>query len=66
MRHTGEHTQLAAIGERLAALATFVRFLAPMAPLMPLQRRLSRKHLSTDRAFEVFICAVSEVSTIVE
>lgn len=53
------HTQLAAVGKRLPALRTLVRLLASVAPLVPLQGCLSRKHLPANRAFEVFVYIVS-------
>lgn len=54
------HTQLAAVGKRLAALSALVRLLATVTPLVAFQRRLSGERLPADRTFEALVCAHSQ------
>jgi hypothetical protein len=51
-------TELAAISECLPTLAALVWFLSAMAPLMPLEGRLSREEFSASWAFKTFIYMV--------
>lgn len=50
-----KHTQFTAVRKRLATVCAAIGLVAAVAPFMTVQGSLACKHLSTNRALEVFI-----------